>query len=406
MRCKPIVVLLPLTASLAVGSVAWALEYKVTVLHPLVGFEESLVFDAIGDVQVGYGMPEVGFTDVTRALMWRGTRESVVDLHPAGFRRSVATAATAIAQFGNGISSATGSFGHALMWHGTAESVVDLHPAGFANSSIEGADASHQVGIGFPNRSDTGGRHALMWNGTATNVVDLHPPGFTESEASDVFGSTQVGSARPATGGGFHAVMWHGSAESFVDLHPAGYRNSYAIRVSATKQLSEGSLGGLPHALLWSGSAESVVNLSPEGMSSYAWDMAEDMQVGSAAPRGMILSSHAYIWRGTAASGVDLHPYVVAALGPEFTFSNALAVTESGDVYGVASAFPSAYAVKWSPIPEPTGAALIGPVLLLAAFSPTKRQGEEKRGRTVRAFRCELAIYLQRASFTFPGFQR
>jgi hypothetical protein len=210
-----------------------------------------------------------------------------------------------------------------------------------------------------------------MWNGTATNVVDLNPPGFTESEAFGVFGTTQVGSGLgPATDNRFHALMWHGTADGFVDLHPAGFSNSYARKVSATKQLGNGNDGRFPHGLLWSGSAESVVNLSPAGMRSSAWDMAGDMQVGSAQPVAIESRAHAYIWRGTAASGVDLHPYVVATLGPEFLSSGAVAVTENGDVYGAAGNF----AVKWTPVPEPRSAVMLVCATCLGFGSRFQRQ--------------------------------
>src|SRR5262245_7945771 len=51
-------------------------------------------------------------------------------------------------------------YGHALLWNGTSESVVDLHPAGFVYSEARGVSGASQVGFG------AGPGHALLWNGT------------------------------------------------------------------------------------------------------------------------------------------------------------------------------------------------------------------------------------------------
>jgi hypothetical protein len=81
---------------------------------------------------------------------------------------------------------------HALLWSGTAESVVDLHPDDFDSTRGSGASGGKQVGYGYG--PITGGNHhGLLWSGTAASVIDLHPSGFEMSAADRISGSRQVG---------------------------------------------------------------------------------------------------------------------------------------------------------------------------------------------------------------------
>ena len=94
-------------------------------------------------------------------------------------------------QVGIGAGTFTGSHGHALLWTGTAESVVDLHPNGFIRTLAYGTSDSQQVGYGW--LASTGMSHALLWYGIADSYVDLHPSDFLLSEARAVSGGQQVG---------------------------------------------------------------------------------------------------------------------------------------------------------------------------------------------------------------------
>jgi hypothetical protein len=106
-----------------------------------------------------------------------------------------------------------GNVNHALLWMGSADSVVDLHPSGFTDSVVYGVFDGQQVGYG-----QTGNlRHALLWTGSADSVVDLHPSGFDNSVAVGVSGGQQVGYGQ--TGDLRHALLWTGSADSVLDLH-------------------------------------------------------------------------------------------------------------------------------------------------------------------------------------------
>lgn len=96
---------------------------------------------------------------------------------------------------------------HALLWSGSAASAVDLHPAGFFSSYATAVAQSRQVGYGAPTGSEF--YHALLWAGSAASVVDLHPAGFTESRAGGLWQGYQVGGGwGPGTGNEYHALLW------------------------------------------------------------------------------------------------------------------------------------------------------------------------------------------------------
>jgi len=209
-----------------------------------------------------------------------------VDLHPTnlgGFDNTFALGISGAQQVGYGYGSRAGSSGYyALLWNGSADSAVDLHPTSeFSNSSAFDTDGAQQVGNGIPEATNTA--HALLWSGTATSAVDLHPTHLADysnsagfSQAYGVQGGQQVGvaysqflSVKP------HAILWSGTADSAVDLHPtnlSGFELSTAYDTNGSLQVGFGYqplLGG--QALLWSGTANSAVNLHnllPQGFTS------------------------------------------------------------------------------------------------------------------------------------------
>ena len=183
------------------------MPYVAKLLHTSSGFDYSYATGTTGTRHVG----DAG----GHALLWTGTADSYVDLHPTGFEFSNASDVFENTQVGAGYDPLTG--GHALLWNGTAESVVDLHASGYLHSDALGVWGGQQVGVGYTEPGFQGPR-ALLWNGSAASAVDLHPAGFEFSSAADVAGEYQVGSAGSADLG-FHAVLWKGTAASVVDLH-------------------------------------------------------------------------------------------------------------------------------------------------------------------------------------------
>lgn len=190
---------------------------------------------------------------------------------------------------------------HALLWLGTAESVVDLHPSGWIYSRAWGTSGSQQVSWG----RCSGGVHALLWSGTAESHVDLNPAGFWQSSAQGLCGGRQVGFGRDfTTGGALHAILWEGTAESMVDLHsflPAGYVSSLAYDIdSAGNIVGYARTGtGANHAVLWvpepSIGAEididpNTLNLASKGrwITCYIW-LGEDYNVADIDPKSVLL---------------------------------------------------------------------------------------------------------------------
>jgi uncharacterized membrane protein len=146
-------------------------------------------------------------------MLWSGTAESAVNLHPAGAFYQGSSALDIDGEQQVGYAGSALIFGphHAMLWTGTAASAVDLHPQGYAGSQALGTNGRQQVGYaalgGFP----SGDLHAMLWNGSATDSIDLHlllPPGFTSSSAGaiDEFGNV-FGSATDAAGRS-HAIQW------------------------------------------------------------------------------------------------------------------------------------------------------------------------------------------------------
>ncbi len=184
---------------------------------------------------------------------------SLIDLHPTNLDGFIG-GNLSVASYGWGLDGATQQVGsidsydpntgvsrtHALLWKGTADSVVDLHPTSFAgvtHSSALSVSGSQQVGSAY---GDAVPEHAFLWNGSAASAVDLHPTslaGFAVSRAYRTNGSQQVGAAAAqiiydyddATTN-YHAMVWSGTADSAVDLHallPPGFIASLAYDIDA-----------------------------------------------------------------------------------------------------------------------------------------------------------------------------
>jgi len=193
------------------------INHLVVDLHPS-GYSESFAMATDGAQQVGGGHPVSLGSGYSHALLWAGNAESVVDLHPLGgnFVSSNSAGVSGGQQVGVGIYTSDGqpvinglSRAHALLWRGSSQSVVDLHPGGFSESGAAAVAADRQVGFGI---TADGLQHALVWNGTADSVVDLHvflPPGFSRSFASGIDASGNVVGWAEVTGTEeTHAILW------------------------------------------------------------------------------------------------------------------------------------------------------------------------------------------------------
>jgi hypothetical protein len=98
------------------------------------------------------------------AAVWSGTPASAVDLNPADARSSLAYATNGLIQAGYGYSSTPVLLTHAKLWKGTADSVIDLHellPDDVVHSTAYSIDAADNI-YGPAYESD-GTLHAVEW---------------------------------------------------------------------------------------------------------------------------------------------------------------------------------------------------------------------------------------------------
>jgi hypothetical protein len=170
---------------------------------------------ACGDgQQVGYGYVKFA-KDPCRALLWNGSRESMVVLTGPDPELEV---------MGNGVSAGiqVGSYGgsmrkHACLWKSSAETFVDLHPGGdLVGSEATAAGDGQQVGIAW--HGELAGRAAL-WSGSPETYRNLGPEGFVRSRASHCARGFQTGwVARNGRGMLIRAALWNGAADDWLDL--------------------------------------------------------------------------------------------------------------------------------------------------------------------------------------------
>lgn len=269
-------------------------------LHPA-GYEQSKVSSVWGDTQVGAGYRYVNSVLSPLALMWNGSAESVINLHPSTASTSIANDVYDNTQVGN--------IDHrAVLWQGSVSSRVNLHPAsGYAASDVYAIYENTQVGHGIV---DSTSRYALLWHGTAESVIKLHPMGFTSSFALDVYGDMQVGYGEKNILTDERALLWRGTAESVVDLHPPEYGGNFA------------------------------------GSVAYATNGIQ--QVGFASDNPFAYH-FAYVWSGSAETAVNLQPFLSGL--PILLFnSNAYSINEDGVIVGSAVGVDGYHAVMWTPV--------------------------------------------------------
>ena len=264
-----------------------------------------------------------------------------VDLHPDGFGNSYAAATSGGQQVGWGTPGGSwqeppGTGTHALLWSGTADSVVDLHPSGFAEpkywSWAVGLSGGQEVGAlslyvhSGPTPGERGDReHAYAWSGSAASAEDLSrndyqerlsryqaegvghpwnvnfdevplpypivarfmtavapmpgyelPSGFT---SGGVWGEDVTNGRHGRVGwGDGHALYWPGPGEPAVDLHafvPAEYVASRATGVDADGNIVGVAItplgpppsGGESHAVMWVPEQHII-----EGVPDYLWN--------------------------------------------------------------------------------------------------------------------------------------
>jgi hypothetical protein len=197
-------------------------------LHP--GKWEKSMALACGDgQQIGFGY-EVFVRNPSKALLWSGSRDSVVVL--TGPDPSVDATGSGVAD-GVQVGTVGGSMRkHACLWRGTAASHVDLHPTSeeLFGSEALGVGDGQQVGQVWNAELES---RAALWSGSAGSYVNLAPDGFVRSRATICRRGFQAGwVCREDRGMLIRAVLWGGAAEDYVDLQdslPAPWNASWVM---------------------------------------------------------------------------------------------------------------------------------------------------------------------------------
>jgi hypothetical protein len=244
------------TASLSQAPVIWQ-GTAPSVLSVPFAYVTGRAVATDGDQIVGYaaeGDPERGL-GASHAMLWDVDTGSAVELGKD------------VSVFGVGggaqVGTTTGSRGpNAALWRGTANSFVDLHVAGYDSSVASGTNGLIQVGyVGIDIRVRNEARPrdirfytAGVWSGTASSFTSL-PSSYRHSFALGIKGDTIVGYGDTTDAIGTpkesHAVAWVGPTYEYVDLHallPADMRTSRATGVDELGNVvGYGCVDSVPH---------------------------------------------------------------------------------------------------------------------------------------------------------------
>lgn len=180
-------------------------QWNAVDLHVL-GASSSQARDTFAGNVVGSVTPTPGGS--RHAAFWKNN-STYVDLHPQGRTMSEAYSMDARFQVGH-------SDFRAAIWRGTRRSFRDAHPAGYVNSYIYKADGG--IGYGYTFGPD----HAMIWDLKNGKYRDIHPAGAGWSWAFE--GHTELGLAAGLVDN--RAALWTLSTGTVTDLHsllPAGY---------------------------------------------------------------------------------------------------------------------------------------------------------------------------------------
>ena len=287
---------------------------------------------------------------------WNNSYSMPKNMNPAGFAESTIQSVHNGIKVGIGFRMVPNEYGgtreesHALIWPGTDNTIVDLHPSGYYDSQARDVYNNYQVGVGTTRvYSEIGYEeydHALLWEGTAESVIDLHPKGFDYSYATSIYNNIQGGYSAIYKQNPYepdvqnHAMIWFGNSLHYVDLHLDNCYHTYVYDLDQSQQVGLGAIKYGPMvALLWTGSVDSCVNLHPEGYArSCANGVRNGIQVGSASVRvgEYDLYPHAMLWEGTPESYVDLHFFLPSGYYQE---SQATCIDINGNICGFAKKY-------------------------------------------------------------------
>lgn len=229
-------------------------ESAVDINPPGASYSQAEGISADGQI-VG----SANFGTSIHATLW--TNDNVIDLHPAtGYTQTHAARTDGTHQVGGGVVPGASGW-QALVWSGSADSVVNLHPDGYVASAAISLSGPQVVGYAsLAGPYDGQILHAAIWNLTTDTFADLNGD-FAQSALLATNGTTQVGSSQISPNGPIHAALWHGASDTYFDLHtllPDNYDYSRATGIDA-----DGNISGVAYNSA-AGRYEAVVWLVPE----------------------------------------------------------------------------------------------------------------------------------------------
>jgi hypothetical protein len=338
--------------------------------------------DASGTHLVGVSQNDSGGNALTESLIFDGIDRPAAVLNPPHSVAEGAIGSSPISyQYGLAI---VGPFAstHAVVWSGTAQSAVDIHPSGLPGETYGYGGSTTTGGFQVVGKKSLAGRDsAVLWSGNSPqnlSFTDLHPAGAYESVA---YGAgpglngvaQQVGTSEATSVSQSHAALWTGSAQSLVDLNPSGAFSStaYGASVIGNDAIQFGvSFFPIPNsyigrATVWEGTAQSATYYDAPGFQTVVASAANDrFLVG-------YTYTHALVW------DIDTHALTdLGALIPGFA-SYATFIDPAGNVYGYYGIGGSnSHPVAWLLVPEPSATAIV----FWGLFVMCRRRGP-KQGR-------------------------
>jgi len=170
------------------------------------GYTKSSALATDGVQQVGYGLlgPGMG-TGLSQPLLWNGSADSAVNLI-AGTSWDMGRASGVSNGQQVGYAASLGGSFHAMLWAGNASSGVDLNPAGFISSQATAITNGFVAGQATDTTQNT---HAVVWTLANGNVTSLDLDNYIPSS----YGGPNITMNAYATG-----VDSHGDVGGYIQL--------------------------------------------------------------------------------------------------------------------------------------------------------------------------------------------